>query len=93
MASMLLHFETNDYDTWKRMFDEDPAGRKQAATGHSISRGVDNPNAVFVRAEFTSSDAAKSFRQRLLDSGVLDNPNVTVKVPPTVVEQAEDVKY
>lgn len=90
---MLLHFEANDYDAWKRMFDEDPAGRKQAATGHTISRSVDNPNAVFVRTDFASADEAKSFRQHLLDSGVLDNPNITVKVPPTIVEQAEEVAY
>ena len=56
MASMLLHFETDDYDTWKSMFDSDPAGRRRSATGHSISRSVDNPNSVFVRATFDSGD-------------------------------------
>ena len=91
MASMLLHFETDDYDAWKEMFDSDPAGRLQSATGHSISRSVDNPNAVFVRAEFSSVDEAKTFRQRLLDSGVLGRVNV--KVGPTVVERAEEVTY
>lgn len=88
---MLLHFETDDYDTWKPMFDSDPAGRRQSATGHSISRSVDNPNSVFVRANFASVDEAKAFRQRLLDSGALNNVNV--KVPPTVVEVAEEVTY
>ena len=91
MASMLLHFETEDYDTWKPMFDSDPAGRRQSATGHSISRSVDNPNSVFVRANFASVEEAKAFRQRLLDSGALKNVNV--KVPPTVVEVAEEVTY
>lgn len=91
MASILLHFETDDYDTWKQRFDSDPAGRKQAATGHSISRGVDNPNSVFVRADFASVEEAKSFRQRLLDSAALGDLNV--KIQPTVVERAEDVSY
>jgi len=90
---MLLHFETDDYDSWKQMFDSDPAGRKQSATGHSISRSVDDPKAVFVRADFSSVDEAKAFRQRLLDSGALDRPGVSVKVGPTVVEQAEQVTY
>jgi len=88
---MVLHFETDDYDVWKQRFDADPAGRRQAATGHSVSRGVDNPNAVFVRAEFGSVEEARSFRQRLLDSGALDGLNV--KVPPTVVESVELVSY
>ena len=31
MAYMLLHFETDDYDTWKERFDADPAGRAETA--------------------------------------------------------------
>ena len=27
---MLLNIEVDDYDTWKPMFDEDPAGRRQS---------------------------------------------------------------
>jgi hypothetical protein len=91
VASLLLHFETDDYDRWKKMFDSDPAGRTQAATGHSIARAVDSPNAVFVRAEFASVEDAKSFRKKLLDSGALDIVNV--KVGPTVVEEAEKISY
>ncbi|HEY8629421.1 MAG TPA: hypothetical protein VIL73_02600 [Gaiellaceae bacterium] len=91
MAFVLLHMEVPDYDAWKQMFDEDPAGRKQAAKGHLISRSVDNPNEVFVRTEFVSIDEAKAFSQRLHDSGVLNN--FTVKTPPTVVERADEATY
>ena len=91
MAFMVLHFETDDYDAWKRMFDSDPAGRREAAKGHIILRGVDNPNEVFVRAEFDSVERAQSFRKRLLDSGVLNTQNV--KTGPTVVEAVEAVDY
>ena len=91
MAFMVLHFETDDYDAWKRMFDSDPAGRREAAKGHIVLRGVDNPNEVFVRAEFDSVERAQSFRKRLLDSGVLNPQNV--KTGPTVVEAVEAVDY
>ena len=93
MASMLMHLEVDDYDSWKPMFDSDPAGRKQSATGHTISRSVDEPNAIFIRADFPSVDEAKAFRQRLIDSGALERPGVKIKVQPTVVEQAEAVTY
>ena len=93
MASMLMHLEVDDYDSWKPMFDSDPAGRKQSATGHTISRSVDNPNAIFIRADFPSVDDAKTFRQRLIDSGALERPGVNVKIQPTVVEQAEAITY
>jgi hypothetical protein len=91
MAFMVLHLETDDYDGWKRMFDADPAGRREAAKGHIVLRGVDNPNEVFVRAEFDSVEGAQSFRKRLLDSGVLNTQNV--KTGPTVVEVVEAVAY
>ena len=53
MAIMLIHFEVDDYDAWKPLFDEDPAGRAESgAISHMISRAVDNPNEAFIRVEF-----------------------------------------
>ncbi len=91
MASMLIRFDLEDYDGWKQVFDSDPAGRKQSATAHSISRGVDEPGAVFVRVDFASVEEARAFRQRLLDSGALGAFAATVQ--PIVVEQVEEVTY
>src|SRR2546421_6077408 len=71
MAFTVLHFETDDYDSWKSMFDSDPAGRRQAGKGHIISRNPDNPREVFVRVEFGSVEDARSFRDRLVASGAL----------------------
>ncbi len=90
-AYMLGHFEVGDYDSWKPMFDADPAGRRETAKGHVLARSVDSPSEVFVRVEFDSVDEAKALRERLLASGALDN--VTVKMEPTVVEVAEQVTY
>ncbi len=92
MAFMLGHYDVGDYDTWKReVFDADPAGRKQAAKGHTMSRSVDNPGEVFVRVEFASVDEAKSFRERLLASGALDDVNVMTRL--TVVEVVDEATY
>ncbi len=91
MAFILGIFDTKDYDAWKQMFDSDPAGRNQAGTGHRVFRGVDNPNEVFVGVEFASVEDAKSFRERLLASGALDN--VTVEKEPTVAELVDETAY
>jgi hypothetical protein len=91
VAFLLGNFGVGDYDAWKQMFDSDPAGRKEAAKGHTISRSVDNPSDVFVRVEFASVAEAKSFREQLLGSGALDN--VEVKTQPTVVEVADEATY
>ena len=62
MAFVVVNFEVDDYDTWKPMFDEDPAGRRESgATGHVVSRAVDNPNDVFIRVEFPSVERAKAW--------------------------------
>jgi len=91
MAFILAIFQTEDYDAWKQMFDSDPAGRKQAAKGHRVFRGVDDPNEVFVGVEFASADEANSFRERLLASGALDN--VTREKEPTVAELVDEARY
>jgi hypothetical protein len=80
-----------DFDAFKRQFDEDPLGRKQTATGHTLLRGVDNRNEVFVRIEFATADEAKSFAEKVRNSTVLQN--MTVKVPPTAVELADQATY
>ncbi|HET7743168.1 MAG TPA: hypothetical protein VFK76_00340 [Gaiellaceae bacterium] len=91
MATYLLMNFDADYDEWKAVFDTDPVGRRQVAKGHSIARSVDNPNDIFLRVEYNSTEDAKAFRERLLASGVLDR--FTVKTGPTVVEVAEQEAY
>ena len=92
MTYMVANFDVGDYDKWKReVLDADPAGRKQAAKGHLISRSVENPSDIFIRVEFASVDDARSFRERLMGSSALDNVNV--KTPPTIVEVADEETY
>src|SRR5262249_6595243 len=87
VAMMFLNFEVADYDAWKPMFDQDPAGRAEGgATSHRIARGVDNPNEVFIRVEFPTVDQAKAFRERLLASGAIERGAMRLISGPTVAE-------
>jgi hypothetical protein len=90
MAFLVGVFE-GDFDAFKRQFDSDPLGRKQVAKGHTMMRGVENPNEIFLRIEFDSADEARSFREKVMSSNVLRN--VTVKVPPTVTELVDRTSY
>jgi hypothetical protein len=56
-----------------------------------LLRGVENPNEIFVRIEFDSAEEAKAFADKVRSSDVLQN--VTVKVPPTAVELADQANY
>jgi hypothetical protein len=80
-----------DFDAFKQQFDSDPLGRKQVAKGHTMLRGIENPNEIFVRIEFDSADDARTFQDKVRNSDVLQN--VTVKVPPTVAEMADQATY
>lgn len=90
MAFVVGVFE-GDFETWKQGFDSDPLGRKQVAKGHTLLRGIDNPNEIFLRVEFDSAEEAKTFQDKVRGSDVLQN--VTVKVPPTAVELADQTNY
>jgi hypothetical protein len=91
MPAILGVYKIDDYESWKQMFDSDPAGRKQAAKGHRIMRSVDDPSEVFVRLDFDSVDSASAFREKLLASGALDT--VTVVHGPAVVESVDEDTY
>jgi hypothetical protein len=91
MAFMLIHFELDNYDEFKELFDSDPAGRKAVAKGHRILRGVDDPNQVFLSVEYSSADEAKSVLDRLKQSGALDR--FPPKVGPTITDVAEETSY
>jgi hypothetical protein len=94
VAIMLIHFEVDDYDQWKTLFDQDPAGRaKSGATSHIVSRAVDNPNEAFIRVEFPSAEQAKAFREKLLASGALERGGMRIKTGPTVAEVADQHTY
>jgi hypothetical protein len=94
VAIMLIHFEVDDFDAWKPLFDEDPAGRAESgATSHKVSRAVDNPNEAFIRVEFPSVEQAKAFREKLLASGALERGKMRLKSGPTVAEVVDEHTY
>ncbi len=90
MAFLVGVFE-GDYDAFKQQFDSDPLGRTQAAKGHTMLRGVDDPNQIFLRVEFGSAEEARAFQEKVRGSNVLDI--VSVKVPPTVAEMVDQATY
>ena len=91
MAFIVTRINVGDYDRWKPMFDMDQPGARQAAKGHRVLRGVENPNEVFVVVEFASTEDAKAGREKLLASGVLDR--FADKDLPKIVEEAEALVY
>jgi len=58
MASMFLKLAVADFDTWKKIFDENEAARRDATiTGHSVHHDSDDPNVAIVA--FRVNDIAR----------------------------------
>jgi hypothetical protein len=87
-AFIMTRIQTGDYDTWRRLFDQDRPRAREKATSRRLFRSVDDPNHVFIVLEFASLDDAQESRRRLLESGVLDRFEDTHG--PNVVEEVAD---
>jgi hypothetical protein len=67
------------------------SGGRHVAKGHTLLRGADNPNQVFVRLEFDTIEDAKAFAEKVRGSNVLEG--LTLTVPPTAVELLDKAEY
>jgi hypothetical protein len=86
---ILTRIQVGDFERWKPQFDQDRPRARETAKGYRVFRNADDPNEVFILIEFESDDEARTARERLLASGVLDR--FQDKSGPTIVEVAESV--
>jgi hypothetical protein len=91
MPAFVVGVFEGDVDAWKERFMSDPLGRREVAKGHTLLRGADDTNQVFVRIEFDNVDDARAFAEKVRGSNVLDG--LTVKVPPTPAELIDQAQY
>jgi hypothetical protein len=85
MAFIMTRINVPDYDTWRKMFDQDTPGGRTGAKSTRVFRNAEQPNEVFIQVEFASVADAMAAREGLLASGVLDRfPD---KTGPTLVEE------
>jgi hypothetical protein len=62
MSVLVIQHPVKDFQSWKKAFDSDPAGRaKNGVTRYVIYRPVENPNYVIVNLEFASRERAQAF--------------------------------
>ena len=60
----ILHIEhpIRDFDSWKKAFESDPAGREKGGVRrYQVLRPIDDPNYVMIDLDFDSSRAAEAF--------------------------------
>jgi hypothetical protein len=66
MHILRVEHSVDDYDNWKKAFDSDPIGRKDAGVkSYRIMRAVDDPNQVMIDLEFDSAGEAERMHASL----------------------------
>jgi hypothetical protein len=84
-AFIITRIQVGDYDSWRRLYDQDVPRAREKAIVQRVFRMVEDPNHVFVLLEFGTTEDAEEARERLVRSGVLDRfedthgPNVVVE--------------
>jgi hypothetical protein len=67
MVILKVEHSVRDYDTWKRLFDEDPLHREASGVRrYRVMRLSEDPNYVIIELEFETVAEADAFRKALL---------------------------
>lgn len=94
MATMFVRHGVNDYESWKRVYDDFASVRREkGVTGASVHRDAEDGNTIVVTHQFSNLDAAVAFAE----SEELKNAmaNAGVAGPPEIwfTEDVEETPY
>lgn len=83
MPYLLVRHKVEDYESWKPVFDEHRATRKESGSkGGRLWRTADDPNEVVILFEWDELDNARRFvqsddlRETMQRAGVADQPDI-----------------
>jgi heme-degrading monooxygenase HmoA len=94
VAKVIVSHHVSDYDQWYPVFKEHGEVRRtHGATGHTVTRTVEDPNQLVVVNEFATVEGAQAF---MADPSLADAmQRAGVDGEPTIylVDEVEDVRY
>ena len=93
-TTLFAKHEVNDYDSWKRVYDDfAPTRKEMGVTGASVHRDANNPKVITVTHEFDNLQAAREFagseelKSAMANAGVAGRPDIWI------TEDAEHTDY
>ncbi len=94
MVKVIVQHHVTDYERWLPVYTEHAAVRRQhGATGHSIGRGVADPNSLVVVNEFASLDGARAFSTDPSLQDAMQRAGVDSAPQVWIVDEAEAATY
>ena len=93
MPTLRIDHRVRDYETWKAVFDSDPAGRKAGGVrSYRVLRPSDDPNHVLVDLEFATLAEAVTFGEKLRALWADAGPRLGLESPRArIVDVVESV--
>lgn len=94
----ILHIEhaISNFDSWKKAFESDPAGREQSGVrSYQILRPLDDPNYVMIDLEFADAKVAEAFlvKMREVWRSASAAPALAGSPQARLIEVVESKKY
>ena len=94
MPTLHIEHPTHDFDSWKRAFDSDPAGRHRSGVRrYRVSRAVDDPNYVMIDLEFDTREQAEGLLRTM--QGIWGRPDhqLTRSQQARIVDVVESIEF
>lgn len=83
MVTMFVKHTVNDYNNWKRVYDEfAPMRQEKGVTGASVYRDANDPSRITVAHQFNDLNAATAFagsaelKSAMQNAGVAGAPDI-----------------
>ncbi|HEX9031186.1 MAG TPA: hypothetical protein VF834_05035 [Streptosporangiaceae bacterium] len=83
MTTVAIRHQVQDYDTWRGIFDEHAATRRQhGLTSDAVLRGAEDPNDILVLMHWPAVSNAQafmadaSFKEAMSRAGVVSAPRI-----------------
>ena len=94
MPTLHIEHPTQDFATWKRAFDSDPAGRQRSGVRrYRVSRAVDDPNYVMIDLEFDTREQAEGLLRAMQGIWGRADHQLTQRQQARIVDVVESIEF
>lgn len=94
MTKVIVAHHVADYDRWYPVFKEHgEVRRSHGAQGHTVTRGLEDPNQVVVVNDFATAEGARAFMSDPSLPGVMERAGVDGAPTIYLVDEAESERY
>ena len=89
MPYLLIRHKVEDYERWKKAFDDDEANRRASGShGGHLLRDKDDPNLITILLEWDDEDSLRSFMESDTLQERMRSGTVTGEVEMDILDEA-----